>query len=313
MSNITKLQDAIRYELPGTLIRPRTIGRLVRLFMGCLCLWVTWELATKSVVADLSDPSWWFLIAIGLLLIKYVVNIGFGISIGAWPLNLSLMLIAFPAMASYLFTGVLFSTSLWLTATVWMVYVYGHLGISFLLSSVLATPGCEMRAIPHMFGILKGKDAAEHYCPAFIDNIDKWEHTRHTNQNQVEKLDHDDPRTKDILRNGGQILLFFGIPFIALQIAGNLGNFTVATIVSAVAFIFVSLVSFVNILRCKRIYCYFLAPWFLTAGVALGLYNFRLIDLGPNTWSIIVNTALVGGICLSMHINMGWGQYLEKK
>jgi hypothetical protein len=37
-----------------------------------------------------------------------------------------------------------------------MVYVYGHLGISFVLSAILATPGCEMQEAnsdsPHGFG-----------------------------------------------------------------------------------------------------------------------------------------------------------------
>jgi len=33
----------------------------------------------------------------------------------------------------------------------WKNYVFGHLGISFVLSAIIKTSGCEMRAIPHMW------------------------------------------------------------------------------------------------------------------------------------------------------------------
>lgn len=57
----------------------------------------------------------------------------------------------------------------------WMTYVYGHLGVSFVISSIIKTPGCEMRALPHLWGILSGKESKEHQCPAFIRTIDEWE------------------------------------------------------------------------------------------------------------------------------------------
>ena len=48
-------------------------------------------------------------------------------------------------------------------------------GISFVLSAALATPGCEMRAIPHLWTIVTGRATKEHYCPGFLDGLDKWE------------------------------------------------------------------------------------------------------------------------------------------
>ncbi len=58
----------------------------------------------------------------------------------------------------------------------WLFYFYMHLGTSFLLASVLATPGCEMRAIPELFGKLSGNPTDEHHCPAaFITRLDEWE------------------------------------------------------------------------------------------------------------------------------------------
>ena len=35
-----------------------------------------------------------------------------------------------------------------------------------------------MRAIPHLYTMLTGNQIKEHYCPGFIDNIDRWEMKR---------------------------------------------------------------------------------------------------------------------------------------
>ena len=59
------------------------------------------------------------------------------------------------------------------------VYTFAHLGLSFILATVLATPGCEMRAIPDLLGRLTGRTAQEHHCPGFIQPLDDWEAERH--------------------------------------------------------------------------------------------------------------------------------------
>ena len=58
---------------------------------------------------------------------------------------------------------------------VWMVYWSLHLGGSFVLAALIATPGCEMRAVPHLTSLITGHAAKEHYCPGFIDPLDRWE------------------------------------------------------------------------------------------------------------------------------------------
>ncbi|WP_223668512.1 hypothetical protein [Kangiella shandongensis] len=57
----------------------------------------------------------------------------------------------------------------------WLLYVFVHLGISFILAALIATPGCEMRAIPHAYSLLTGRQYREHFCPGFLDRVDKWE------------------------------------------------------------------------------------------------------------------------------------------
>ena len=55
----------------------------------------------------------------------------------------------------------------------------GNLGVSFVLSASLGTPGCEMRSFHHLFSLMTGKPAAEHHCPVGpLSAIDKWETSR---------------------------------------------------------------------------------------------------------------------------------------
>ena len=62
------------------------------------------------------------------------------------------------------------------------MYAFGHLSLSFLLSTAIATPGCEMRAIPHLWTLVTGRATKEHYCPGALDSIDRWETRRATEQ-----------------------------------------------------------------------------------------------------------------------------------
>ena len=62
---------------------------------------------------------------------------------------------------------------------VWVLYIFAHLGLSFLLSALLGTPGCEMRAIHDLFAKLTGSQAREHHCPVGpLSGIDRWESDR---------------------------------------------------------------------------------------------------------------------------------------
>lgn len=61
---------------------------------------------------------------------------------------------------------------------VWLAYFSAHLGLSFVVSAVIATPGCEMRSLPHLWTLITGRATKEHYCPGPLDPIDRWERQR---------------------------------------------------------------------------------------------------------------------------------------
>ena len=211
------------------------------------------------------------------------------------------------AITSLLTTGNLLDYPLWVSVTVWQVYVFGHLGLSFLLAASLATPGCEMRAIPQLIGLAKKEQVAEHYCPAFIDSVDKWERARKQGIDEVEKLAANDPRARDIFGSVDRVLLIYGLSFVAIQLAGNFGNFAIATRVPALVFLLISVVCLNNTARCRRVHCYLIGP------LSLALYSFRLFSFGSDTWAVLVNSGLIGGACLSFHMEMIWGRYFGDK
>ncbi|MFQ5609661.1 MAG: hypothetical protein ACE5F8_05260, partial [Woeseiaceae bacterium] len=215
----------------------------------------------------------------------------------------------------YVLSATILSTPLWATIAIWMIYIYGHLGVSFVLSAVLATPGCEMRAIPHLLGIVFRNETREHYCPGFLGNIDEWERNRRnpTDAAGTDTRSASDCSARDLLCNAGRQLLVYGVPFAALQLAGNLAGFTIATVVPAVAFLVVGVICLINAWRSRRVHCYFMGPWCLIAGTMTALYSLRVIDFGPSSWSLIVNTGLAGAFAIYMISERLWGKYFGQQ
>ena len=177
--------DPLQFVHAGSLHRPGMIGRLLRFALGAFCLWVLaqlalyWQTTTSQPVSTL--PNRVLVIGVPLYLINYVVKIGFGRSWGRRPLLVTVTVLAVAALAGWLLTGSPDNALLGTVLNLWLVYFYAHLGISFLLAALIATPGCEMRAIPELKGRITGNASEEHCCPvALLTRIDAWERERQT-------------------------------------------------------------------------------------------------------------------------------------
>ena len=173
----------LKLDEPGSLPKPGPIGRVVRLLFGLLCLWFVSELlvATRSLVAGNGEilPLVWNGILLGLFLISYVINIGFSRSRGKMPAIASAAFLAVAALASYLSSGTIETNLFARAAWIWELYLFAHLGLSFALSAVIGTPGCEMRAIHDLYSRITGNPTKEHYCPIGpLHPIDQWEARR---------------------------------------------------------------------------------------------------------------------------------------
>ena len=167
----------------GSIIRPGPIGRLVRLLLGGFCLYGLWELT--SIASDFIErpiellPNLALMILLVLCIFNYVVNIGFGKNWNFYPVLLSVLIISAVAFFSFLISGSPSSPALGIVILIWVGYFYAHLGISFVIAAAIATPGCEMRAIPEIIGKALKREAKEHSCPSsIISGIDKWESNR---------------------------------------------------------------------------------------------------------------------------------------
>lgn len=170
----------LKLNEPGTLTRPGPIGRGVRLVFGALCLWYVAGLIDIS--SDLFDvtgnirPIIWNGILPGLFLISYVINIGFSRPWRKWPAIASAGVLLVVAGIGYLSIGsvetALLARAIWL----WEIYLFAHLGLSFVVAAFIGTPGCEMRALHDIYSRFSGRPTKEHHCPVGpLSAIDRWE------------------------------------------------------------------------------------------------------------------------------------------
>lgn len=170
----------------GTLSKPGPVGRTFRLLFGTLCLYGLLEVVQVAayIIADpvRALPELSFLILVVLFILNYVINIGFSKDWNRYPVIVSVIFFGVVALGGYLVTGAPGTSVLGISLLVWLVYFYAHLGIAFVLAALLATPGCEMRSIPELYGKITGKGSKEHHCPSsVISGIDKWEAKRSAN------------------------------------------------------------------------------------------------------------------------------------
>ena len=167
-----------RFDQPGTLSKPGPVGRIVRLLLGIWLLAACWSyLSYPGAFVRDSAPRWEALlgIAFALWLIPPVVNIGWGTNWRAWPRYAAAGVLVAWVAANMLFSGDAWSAELGRGAWLLCLYTFGHLGLSFVLAAAMATPGCEMRAFPHLWTVLTGRDTREHFCPGFLNGLDAWE------------------------------------------------------------------------------------------------------------------------------------------
>jgi len=174
------MRDQSEFVTPGSLLRPGPLGRLTRLGFGLLCagfVWMVLAVGPIRLVQQFADvQGFWPWAIAAFYLFPYVINIGFGRSWGSWPRWWILAGGVVFAALSYFSSGRLLGPWLIGFLVLWMLYVYTHLALSFLAAAVLATPGCEMRALPYLWGKLSGHPVREHICPVGpLAAIDRWE------------------------------------------------------------------------------------------------------------------------------------------
>jgi len=170
-----KPSPTFQFHGAGTLPPPGPIGRLSRLIFGVGAVYWAVQLIRFGEVEALTNAWVIGLTVFAVHLAPYTLNIGLGLRLGFLPRLLPLGLIAGAALVGWQSTGEWINPLFW-TSVLWLnLYVYLHLGGSFLLAAVFGTPGCEMRAMPILIGRMVGRDIRDHECPGPIGSIDRWE------------------------------------------------------------------------------------------------------------------------------------------
>ncbi|MEQ8955420.1 MAG: hypothetical protein RL120_14910, partial [Gammaproteobacteria bacterium] len=116
------------YLSAGSLRRPLLLGRLLRFVLGILCLSLAWDSFDSSDSAAVSSASWWLAVVLGLLLVNYVVNFGFGLQLKSVPVVASLVLLGGSAAYSQYELGTVLGEPLFSLSRIWLIYVFTHLG-----------------------------------------------------------------------------------------------------------------------------------------------------------------------------------------
>lgn len=170
------------FETPGSLRRPGPVGRAVRLGFGAAILWMVLPAVPNFPnalrVGAPSGHDWLVSVLLIAWLIPYVVNIGWRVNWKRLPRYAALGLLVAAAGIGYPIWGHWWNPAFGVTWWTLNLYTFGHLGLSFVLAAVLATPGCEMRSVPDLLARLRGRRAREHYCPGWMDPLDRWEAAR---------------------------------------------------------------------------------------------------------------------------------------
>lgn len=175
----------LRLEMPGSLPRPGPIGRFMRFVFGALCISYVVELLNVSSNLISRDGSirglLWNGIVPSLLLVSYVINIGFSRNWRKWPAYVSGAMLLAAAAIGYGLDGTIESSLLARTIWIWELYIFLHLGLAFVVAGTIGTPGCEMRAFHDGYSRVSGVKTAEHHCPIGpLQPIDRWESRRRT-------------------------------------------------------------------------------------------------------------------------------------
>ena len=170
------------FEEPGSLAPPRAVGRVVRLALGVWLLSICYSIlnGAPGLTGTRAPAHWtfWLAVVIAFHLTPYVVNIGLTRNWKRKPQYAVVLLTVVALVLDLVMFGTWWAPPLGGLILTWLSYLFGHLGVSFLLAGLIATTGCEMRALPHLWTVITGRRTREHYCPGPLDRLDRWERDR---------------------------------------------------------------------------------------------------------------------------------------
>ena len=138
-----------KFEKPGTFATPRLLGRTIRLAVGVTILYLVfphflkyWQGFTQVREGSETPGGTWYIgLFFAVYLLPHMIDRGFTLQRG----RRSQIVFGLLALAAVVF-DLTYYGSLWAPPLGWLVLlttvlVLGHLGISFIVAGLFATPG----------------------------------------------------------------------------------------------------------------------------------------------------------------------------
>lgn len=158
---------------------PGPVGRMMRLGLERFSYTEpgTWrDLGPSEIGRQLVNPIEWLIhMGIALWLFPSVVDIGWNRNSGFRIRPLVLGGAGILILISRLIDGEWWGPIVGWPMLVATIDVFAHSGVSSVVSAVLATPGCEMRALPDLSARLRNGQFTPHACPGLMADVDRWE------------------------------------------------------------------------------------------------------------------------------------------
>ena len=127
------------------------------------------------------------------------------------------------------------------------------------------------------------------------------------------KINTTNNTSRDAMSSRLRMVLFYGLPGVAIYLTGNYGDRAVAAIVWPVAFLVMGVSCVMNARRCRRVHCFFTGPLFLLASVLSAVHGWDVIDLGPRAWELIGYGTFALAFVLYYAPEAVWGKYFRRR
>lgn len=118
------------------------------------------------------------------------------------------------------------------------------------------------------------------------------------------------PIEKDLASSCARTAITWGPGVLVMLLSIPLGGWS-QTVGWTVGLLWLAGFCLLNFARCGRVHCLFTGPFFLAMAVVSILAGLGVFSLGKNTWGVLGDVILFGGLALWFGPEMLWGRYWQ--
>jgi hypothetical protein len=115
---------------------------------------------------------------------------------------------------------------------------------------------------------------------------------------------------KDLASTAARTAITWGPGIVLMILTGQLGGWA-RTAGWTVALTWLGALCVLNYSRCRRVHCMFTGPFFLAMAVVTLLVGTGMLSFAQNSWTVIGDVVLIGGIGLCFGPELIWGRYWQ--